>query len=117
MIDGTKGFRKAGIAAMNTERPKPERRPTMIDADKIRQMTDEEIADFLSNVVSAKEYNRLLSAARKMHTWIFLNSADEQEAYDQCGLTDEENALLGYGGRFEIVVDKESTNDVKDRPV
>lgn len=53
-----------------------------------------------ADVVPAEQYKRLLSAARRMHTWIFLNSYDEQEAYDACGLTDEDNILLGYGGRF-----------------
>lgn len=53
------------------------------------------------------QYEELLRAAKKMHTWIFLNTGDEQKAYDECGLTDEMNAALGYGGRFEIVVPKE----------
>ena len=55
----------------------------------------------------AKE--ELLRAAKKMHTWIFLNTGDEQKAYDECGLSDEMNAALGYGGRLEIVVPKEET--------
>lgn len=46
------------------------------------------------------KYNELLKAAHSMHTWIFLNSFDEQKAYDECGLTPEMNALLGYGGQF-----------------
>ena len=52
-------------------------------------------------------YKELLHAAKKMHTWIFLNTGDEQKAYDECGLSDEMNDALGYGGRFEIVVPKE----------
>lgn len=48
------------------------------------------------------EYERLLQIARKMHTWIFLHSFDEQEVYDKLGLTDEENAILGYSGQFEL---------------
>lgn len=48
-------------------------------------------------------YDRLLEIAKKMHTYIFLNSFDEQEAYDKIGLTDEENYLLGYCGSFEVV--------------
>lgn len=51
------------------------------------------------------DYDRLLKVAKKMHTWIFLNTGDEQAAYDECGLTDEENALLGYGGQFELRAD------------
>ena len=48
------------------------------------------------------EYDRLLEIAAKMHCWIFLHSFDEQEVYDELGLTDEENAILGYGGSFEL---------------
>lgn len=46
------------------------------------------------------EYQKLLHAAKKMHTWIILNTVDEQKAYDECGLSDEMNAELGYGGRL-----------------
>lgn len=41
------------------------------------------------------EYDRLLKIAKKMHCWIFLNTADEMEVYDELGLTDEENVILG----------------------
>ena len=58
---------------------------------------------------AADAIEELLKAAKKMHTWIFLHSYDEQEAYDECGLSDEMNAALGYGGRLEIVVPKEET--------
>lgn len=51
------------------------------------------------------QYEELLRAAKKMHTWIFLNTGDEQKAYDECGLSDEMNSVLGYGGRLEIKVD------------
>jgi hypothetical protein len=44
----------------------------------------------------------LFKAAKKMHLWIFLNSGDEQAAYDWCGLSDEMNAALGYSGQFEL---------------
>lgn len=50
------------------------------------------------------EYQRLLQIAQKMHTWIFLHSFDEQEVYDELGLTAEENAILGYGGSIEVEV-------------
>lgn len=56
---------------------------------------------------SADAIEELFRVAKKMHLWIFLNSGDEQEAYDWCGLSDEMNAALGYGGWFEIVVPKE----------
>ena len=50
--------------------------------------------------VSAQDYDELLKAAKAMHTWIFLNTWDEQQAYDECHLSDEMNAALGYGGQF-----------------
>lgn len=56
------------------------------------------------------EYERLLQIAKKMHTWIFLNSENEQEVYDELGLTDEENAILGYSGQF-ILGDKDEKNE------
>lgn len=46
----------------------------------------------------------LLKAAKSMHTWIFLNTADEAEAYQECHLSDEMNRALGYGGKMEIVI-------------
>ena len=49
------------------------------------------------------DYDELLKVAKAMHTWIFLNSVDEQEAYDECGLTDEMNAFLGYAGSFTVI--------------
>lgn len=48
------------------------------------------------------EYERLLQIARKMHLWIFLHSDNEKEIYDELELTDEENAILGYSGRYEL---------------
>lgn len=51
-------------------------------------------------LVPVPSYEELLKAAKAMHTWIFLNSYDEQEAYDECGLSDEMNAVLGYAGSF-----------------
>lgn len=51
---------------------------------------------------AADAIEELLRAAKKMHTWIFLNTGDEQKAYDECGLSDEMNAALGYGGKFEL---------------
>ena len=54
-----------------------------------------------------QEKDRLLNIARKMHTWIFLHTGNEKEVYDELGLTDEENVLLGYHGQF-ILGDKEN---------
>lgn len=55
-----------------------------------------------ADVIAKTEYDKLLAAAKAMHTWIFLNTVDEFEVYDECGLTDEMNALLGSMGRFEL---------------
>lgn len=57
----------------------------------------------------ADAIDELLKAAKAMHTWIFLNTGDEQAAYDDCGLSDELNAALGYGGQFVMEPPKEET--------
>jgi hypothetical protein len=49
-----------------------------------------------------KEIERLKYIGHKMHLWIFLNSGDEQKVYDELGLTDEENAILGYSGQYKV---------------
>lgn len=56
---------------------------------------------------AADAIEELLKAAKAMHTWIFLNTGDEQAAYDECGLTDEMNAALGYSGQFVAEPPKE----------
>lgn len=48
------------------------------------------------------KYNELLKAAKKMHTWIFLHTGDEQKAYDECGLSEDMNIALGYSGQIEF---------------
>lgn len=53
------------------------------------------------------ENNHLLSLAKKMHLYIFLHTTDEQKAYDELGLTDEENVMLGYSGEFRLEVKEE----------
>lgn len=58
---------------------------------------------------AADAIEELLKAAKAMHTWIFLNTGDEQAVYDECGLTDEMNAMLGYGGQFVAELPKEET--------
>lgn len=65
------------------------------------------LSDHLKQAIEAIE--TLYSAGKKMHTWIFLNSGDEEEAYEECGLTDEMNAALGYGGKLVL---KEGETDV-----
>lgn len=49
----------------------------------------------------------LLRAASAMHTWIFLNTEDEEAAYADCGLSPELNAALGSMGRYEIEAKKD----------
>lgn len=56
---------------------------------------------------AADAIEELLEAAKAMHTWIFLNSLDEQAAYDECGLTNEMNTALGYGGQFVAELPKD----------
>lgn len=56
---------------------------------------------------AADAIEELMKAAKAMHTWIFLNSGDEQAAYDECGLSDEMNAALGYCGQFVAELPKE----------
>ena len=72
-------------------------------------LSEERLKEVLRAVKNARiedkpTYERLHQIARKMHGWIFLNSGDEQAVYDELGLTDEENAFLGYGGRFIVEV-------------
>lgn len=52
------------------------------------------------------KYNELLIAARKMHLWIFCHTADEQKVYDELGLSDEMNVMLGYSGQIEFRAQK-----------
>jgi hypothetical protein len=56
---------------------------------------------------AADAIEELLKVASAMHTWIFLNTGDEQKAYDECGLSDEMNAALGYSGQFVAEPPKE----------
>ncbi len=58
---------------------------------------------------AANAIEDLLKAAKAMHTWIFLNIVDEQAAYDECGLSDEMNVALGYGGQFVAEMPKEES--------
>ena len=70
--------------------------------DLVRTLKEIPAAD----VVSAEDYKHLLKIANKMHLWIFNHTFDEQAAYDECGLTDEDNAMLGYGGSWELRADR-----------
>lgn len=67
---------------------------------------DNEVNEFIIENLKEKNkelqvrYERLLEIARKMHLYIFLHSDNEQEIYDELGLTEEENIVLGYSGQI-----------------
>lgn len=56
-------------------------------------------------------YDRLLEIAKSMHLWIFLHSDDEQKVYDELKLTNEENAILGYGGQYKFELGDKDEED------
>ena len=64
----------------------------------ISKLTAKEALELINR--QKAEIERLLKIAKKMHTWIFLHSVDEEEAYKECGLSPEENASLGYWGKI-----------------
>ena len=47
-------------------------------------------------------YSRLYNIAHKMHTWIFLNTADHEAIFKEIGLTPEENEFLGDLGDIRV---------------
>ena len=74
-------------------------------SDKLRKASSnfsesEPVCNLLAEAANA--VNDLFNAASSMHEWIFLHTADEQKAYDECGLSDEINCALGYGGKLEL---------------
>lgn len=71
----------------------------VINTDDI---ADHLVANGVTFQTTPVTYERLLEIARKMHFWIFLSVGDEQKVYDELGLTDEENAVLGYSGQMMI---------------
>lgn len=68
-----------------------------------------DVLDDVEDFPAADAIEELLKAAKAMHTWIFLNSGDEQAAYDECGLSDEMNVALGYGGQFVVETPREES--------
>lgn len=54
-----------------------------------------------------EDFWRLMRIARKMHLWIFKHTFDDTEAYRECGLTDSDDEMLGYGGQIIVRVDRE----------
>jgi hypothetical protein len=47
-------------------------------------------------------YSRLYNIAHKMHTWIFLNTADHEAIFKEIGLSPEENEFLGDLGDIKV---------------
>lgn len=77
-------------------------RPGVIPYALVEQLDD--AANAIDELLNSVEDLRKAGAA--MHTWIFLNTGDEQKVYDEIGLTDEQNALFGYGGQFVLRTDR-----------
>ena len=75
----------------------------MVDALNLLEKLDVEPEELEQALAKAKEYDHLLHLAKAMHTWIFLNTCDEQAVYDKLGFTDEDNALLGSIGRPMVI--------------
>ena len=75
----------------------------MVDALNLLEKLDVEPEELEQALAKAKEYDHLLHLAKAMHTWIFLNTFDEQAVYDKLGFTDEDNALLGSIGRPMVI--------------
>ena len=75
----------------------------MVDAMYLLEKLDVEPEELEQALAKAKEYDHLLHLAKAMHTWIFLNTFDEQAVYDKLGFTDEDNALLGSIGRPMVI--------------
>ena len=72
---------------------------------KVKELEDDLYAanQCVNELLDVQEENkRLLHIARKMHLWIFLHSGDEQKVYDELGLTEEDNEMLGYGGKIVL---------------
>lgn len=73
----------------------------------LREIGNEAAADLIAEAIKQlgelrEDRDHLLKIAKKMHLWIFHNTCDEYAAYKECGLTDEDDARLGYGGQFVI---------------
>lgn len=77
---------------------------------RVQAANEELYSNFQSLEELKADRDHLLEIAKKMHLWIFKNTFDEYEAYKECGLTDEDDIRLGYGGRFEIEVKDETSN-------
>lgn len=78
----------------------------------IARLADYLIAHGVTVQTTPISYKRLLKLAKKMHTWIFLNTGDEQAVYDEIGITEEENYVFGYGGRIEMRISEAPKEEV-----
>ena len=77
--------------------------------DILIKIKTERIQNLMNRLAKRQDkVDRLKEIAHKMHLWIFLHSGDEQKVYDELGLTDEENSMLGYSGQFRIGSDKDA---------
>lgn len=54
---------------------------------------------------AADAITELLKVSSAMHTWIFLNTGDEEAAYADCGLSPEMNAALENRATAERLCD------------
>ena len=72
---------------------------------KVDNETLERVQNYKKKKAEIKENitkERLLEICFEMHKWIFLHCSDEDEIYDEIGLTDEENMLFGYSGKLTL---------------
>lgn len=79
----------------------------------LREIGNEACADLVAEAIKQIEEltadrDHLLKIAKKMHLWIFEHTCDEYAAYKECGLTDEDDVRLGYGGQFVVEVKNEN---------
>lgn len=94
MVDALNLLEKLDVEPEELERLKKCRHECKIDC--LREHYEQALE-------KAKAYDHLLHLAKAMHTWIFLNTFDEQAVYDKLGFTDEDNALLGSIGRPMVI--------------
>lgn len=80
-------------------------------SDRLAVLMGRDVGDSKAPLMrkAADAIEELLRIGAKMHTWIFLHTTDEQAAYDEIGLTEEQNALFGYSG--QMILKAESPKD------
>ena len=75
---------------------------TSDDDPFVRYDAVEEMLKALPTAIDGDMYRKVIDAARRMSTWIYLNTIDEEEVYRECGITPEVSAYLGYFGKATI---------------